>query len=177
MLNQKTTMWVCSEKGVTVILVQDKEEGGFTVYDASGFRKKWGDVERFRPEDGVPMWRTLDEKALECGWHKWKYNSILEHGLKWALWSESERDFQTTITWWEYGSRGGIYTSATTCGSGAGNTRKRSGASGGSGAQKKRTRVSWGVESWHGWGGKRTKTRGAGKQNNARQRASWVQRW
>ena len=108
-------------------------------------------------------------------------------GRKWALWSDKERYFETTITGWTDVIRGGICTSASTGGSGAGKTKKRSGASGGSGARKKgrrgswgkwSSRGSWGKWSWDSWDGK--STRGAGKQKYARQGGkeyAWSRSW
>ena len=178
-LDMTTGMWVC-EKNITVILVRTQEDGGFTAYDASHVEH----VGRFRPEDGLPMWRTLDEDALEPGWHRWNYNLNRDLGLTWACWSESERFFETTITGWKVVSRrpgigaaraedtssetgesvcagGGVYCSFSTRGSGAGNKRRRSGASGGSGAGKKKGGTYW---SWP------TGTSGSGKKRRSHAR-------
>ena len=200
-LDMMTNMWVCywsdmmTEKHITVILVRSQEdgEGGFTVYDASQVER----VERFRPEDGVPMWRTLDENALEHGWHKWSYNIMRDRGKSWAVWSNSECYFQTTITGWKDVPRGGVCRqnekaqNEKEVGCGVGKTKKRSGASGGSGARNKGTHGSWGKRRWGEWMGWRARqlgfmgrkegthgswdswdgksTRGSGKQKYARQ--------
>ena len=163
-LDMTTGRWVCEKiskkKNITMILMRSQEEAGFTTYDASDVE----DVGRFRPEDGVPMWRTFDEKALEPGWHWWSYNSNRDLNRTWALWSETERYFETTITGWKDVIRrpgiippGGIYTRPSTHRSGDGTTMKRSGGSGGGGAGKKgRKYWSWPTGTSGSW----KKTRG-----------------
>ena len=144
-LDAMANRWVC-EKGSCfvqpgerqLVLVRSPEDPGFTAYDAT-------DV-RFKLEDGLAMWKTTDEDALEPGWHRWMYNLLRDEDKSWACWSKSERFFETTITRWDRVSRrpgigaahaedtssetgesvcagGGVYCSFSTRGSGAGNKR------------------------------------------------------
>ena len=114
-------------------MVKTPEEQGFTVYYAT-------DV-GFIVEDGVPMWKTMEEDVLEPGWHRWFYNSCLDQGRTWASWDESGCDFETTVIRRKKVSipcaDGRCNTRRCTRGSGGSKHMRRSGVSGGSGAGRK----------------------------------------
>ena len=136
-LDMTSGRWTCKKGSRFVhdnrrelILVRTPEEGGFTVYYAT-------DV-RFSVEDGVPMWKTMEEDVLEPGWHRWFYHICRDQGRTWASWDESACFFKTTVIRWKKVSipcaGGGCYTRWSTRGSGGSKHMRRSGASGGSGA-------------------------------------------